>query len=74
LQNGKESKECRMKIKLNYFSRNETNGRIVDTRSRRKKAVITYYSDTSLATAPKSDGHQYCSKNVATLGLPALLY
>jgi len=63
-----------MKSKLDYFCRNETNGRIVETRSRRKKGVITYYSETSPETVPKSDEHQYCNKNVATLVLPAFLY
>ena len=40
----------------------------------RKKEEITSYSDTSPAMVPKSDEHQYCSKNVATPGLPTLLY
>lgn len=61
IQNGKESK-------LNYSRRNETNKKISETRNGRKKEVITYYSDTSPTTAPKSGEHQYCSKNVATLG------
>lgn len=59
---------------LNYFCRNETRNRILEIRNRRKKAIITYYSDTSPTMMPKGDEHQYCSKNVATLGLPALLY
>jgi len=57
-----------MKGKLNYFCKNELNGRIVETRSRRKKAVTTYYSDTSLAMAPTSDERQFCSKNATTHG------
>ena len=61
MQNGKESK-------LNYFCINETNSRILVTRNGRKKAVITYYSNTSPTTAPKSDEHQCCNKNVATRG------
>ena len=60
--------------KLNYFYRNETKRRILETRNRRKKEVITYYWDTSPAMAPKINDHQYCSNNVATLGLPTLLY
>jgi len=54
--------------KLNYSCRNETTSRISETRNGRKKSVITYYSDTSLATVPKSDEHQYCSKNATTPG------
>jgi len=38
-----------------------------------KKAVITFYSNASPAMVPKSDEHQYCSKDAATSGLPALL-
>ena len=56
MQNGKGRK-------LNYFCRNETNSIISETRNGRKKAVITYYLDTSPTMMPKSDEHQYCSKN-----------
>jgi len=58
--------ECKRK-QLNYSCRNETNSRISETRNGRKKEVTTYYSDTSLATVSKSDEHQYCGKNAATL-------
>jgi len=61
MQRGKESN-------LNYFCRNETNSRISKTRNGRKKAVTTYYSDTSRETVPKSDEHQYCSMNATTPG------
>jgi len=61
MENGKGSK-------LNYFCRNETTSIILETRNGRKKAVIAYYSDTSLATMPKSDEQQYFSNNVATPG------
>jgi len=37
-----------------------------------KKAILTFYLDTSPKTAPKSDERQNCSKDVATPGLPAL--
>jgi len=39
----------------------------------KNKSVITFYSDTSLETMPKSDEHQYYNKDVATPRLPALL-
>ena len=38
-----------------------------------KKVVITFYSDTSPPTMPKSDERQNCSKDAETLGLPSLL-
>ena len=38
-----------------------------------KEAVITFYSDTSQETVPKSDECEYCSKDVATPRLPDLL-
>ena len=42
---------------LNYSCRNETTSRILETRNGIKKAVITFYSDNSLETMPKSDEH-----------------
>jgi len=39
-----------------------------EIRNGRKKSEITSYLDTSLTMVPKSDEHQYCSKNAATLG------
>lgn len=69
MQNERKTKNAEWKRKqLNYFCRNETNSIILETRNRIKKEVITYYSDTSPATAPKSDEHQYSKKNVVTPG------
>jgi len=39
---------------------------MLEMRKGRKKVEITSYSNTSPTTAPKSDEHQYCNKNVAT--------
>jgi len=51
---------------LNFSCRNETTSRISETTNGRQKAVITYYSYISLEKVPKSDEHQYFSKNAAT--------
>jgi len=61
LQNGKESK-----LTYNYFCRNDAHSRISKIGNGRKKEKITYYSDTSLETVPKSDEHQYCNNNATT--------
>lgn len=63
LRNGKESK-----LTYNYFCRNDTDSRMSEIINGKKKEEITYYSDTSLETAPKSDEHQYCSNNTAAPG------
>ena len=70
LQNGKESRQCKMKERkqLDYLCRNKLMVEYWRQEIEEKKAVITFYSDTSPAIAPKCDEHQYCSKDVATHG------
>ena len=66
LQNGKAKNEEWKRKQLNYSCRNETNSIILETRNGRKKAIITYYSNTSPEMMPKSDEHLYCNNNAAT--------
>ena len=64
----KESKQldyfCRSKLMVEYW-RQEIE---------EKKSIITFSSDTSLATMPKSDECQYCNNDATTPGLSTLLY
>jgi len=53
---GKQRMQNERGSKLNYFCRNETKRKILEARNRRKKAVITYYLDTSPEKVRKSDG------------------
>ena len=76
LQNGKESIQCKIKERkqLYYFCRNKLMAEYWRQEIEEKKSVITFYSNASLAAAPKSDECQYCSKDATTPELPALLY
>ena len=51
---------------LDYFCRNKLMVENWRLEIEEKKEIITFYSNTSPAIAPKSDEHQYCSKTVAT--------
>ena len=58
---------------LDYFCKNklmEENWRL---EIEEKKAVLTFYSEVSPTTVPKSDERQYCSKDATTPGLQTLL-
>jgi len=58
---------------LGYFCINKLMEEYWRLEIEEKKAMITLYTNTSPTTAQKSDECQYCSKDAATPGLPALL-